>query len=171
PLENVKIAELSISTLKNKYNLSKIGIRAVISVSGSAVNEKTYLFKPEKDLVLPKAEIKLEKSVVGENIVVEVSSDGYARLVRLQSDISTLPFSDNYFDLLPGEIKTVKMPIDGKFTADEQIKSITVKSANNIESKASRLYDLKERIRVFLQPVNFAQWVYYCAIPKDLKIE
>ena len=171
PLENVKLAELPITELKRKYNLSEIGIRAVLTVSGAVVNEKTFLFKPEKDLRLPKADIRLEKSVIGDEIEMKAVSNRFARLVQLHCDRSTLPFSDNYFDLLPGETKTVRMPVDRNLTVGKQLESIRVKCANDIEPKAPRIYDLKERVRVFLQPVNFAQWVYNRAIPKDLKTE
>ena len=171
PLENVKLAELPITELKRKYNLSEIGIRAVLTVSGAVVNEKTFLFKPEKDLRLPKADIRLEKSVIGDEIEMKAVSNRFARLVQLHCDCSTLPFSDNYFDLLPGETKTVRMPVDRNLTVGKQLESIRVKCANDIEPKAPRIYDLKERVRVFLQPVNFAQWVYNRAIPKDLKTE
>lgn len=171
PLENVKLAELPITELKRKYNLSEIGIRAVLTVSGAVVNEKTFLFKPEKDLRLPKADIRLEKSVIGDEIEMKAVSNRFARLVQLHCDRSTLPFSDNYFDLLPGESKTVRMPVDRNLTVGKQLESIRVKCANDIEPKAPRIYDLKERVRVFLQPVNFAQWVYNRAIPKDLKTE
>lgn len=169
PLENVKLAELPITGLKNKYNLSDIGIRAVLTVSGSVVNEKTFLFKPEKALSLSEVNLVLNKSVENGEIVIRVSADRYARLVQLQSDISTLPFSENYFDLLPGETKEIKMPLDGKFTSDEQLGSITARCANTIRPKACAVYDLKERIRVFLQPVNLAQWIYNRKIPKDYK--
>ncbi|MGN1444115.1 MAG: glycosyl hydrolase 2 galactose-binding domain-containing protein [Acutalibacteraceae bacterium] len=170
-LENVKAAELTLSSLKAKYNLSEIGIRAVLSVQEKDINEKTFIFKAEKDIVLPKADIRLEKSLENDQIVLKVTSDRYARLVRLHSELSTLPFSVNYFDLIPGQAKTVLLPVDKHFDIDRQLDSISVKCANDIEPKASRLYDIKERIRVFLQPVNFAQWVYNRKIPNDLKIE
>ena len=170
PLENIKLAELPIASLKNQYKLSQTGIRAVLSVSGTVVNEKTYLFKSEKNLDLPKADIRLEKNVDGEKIVVKATSDRFARLVQLYCDSATLPFSDNYFDLLPGETKTVSIPIEGKVSADEQMNSISARCANSIEPKGTRLYDFKERVRVFLQPVNFAQWIYNCAVPKDINI-
>ena len=170
PLENIKLAELPIASLKNKYKLSQIGIRAVLSASGTVVNEKTFLFKSEKNLDLPKADISLEKNVDGEKIVVKATSDRFARLVQLYCDSATLPFSDNYFDLLPGETKTVSIPIEGKVSADEQMNSISARCANSIEPKGTRLYDFKERVRVFLQPVNFAQWIYNCAVPKDINI-
>lgn len=170
PLENIKLAELPIASLKNKYKLSQTGIRAVLSASGTVVNEKTFLFKSEKNLDLPKADIRLEKNVDGEKIVVKATSDRFARLVQLYCDSATLPFSDNYFDLLPGETKTVSIPIEGKVSADEQMNSISARCANSIEPKGTRLYDFKERVRVFLQPVNFAQWIYNCAVPKDINI-
>lgn len=169
PLENAKLAELPITQLKSEYNLSDIGIRAVLTESGTVVNEKTFLFKSEKELALPEVSLALNKSIENGEIVIKVSADKYARLIQLQSDLSSLPFSENFFDLLPGETKEIRMPLDSKFLPDRQLESITARCANRIDPKSSKLYDLKERVRVFLQPVNLAQWIYNCKIPKDLK--
>ncbi|MBQ6600923.1 MAG: hypothetical protein IIX36_04695, partial [Clostridia bacterium] len=73
----------------------------------------------------------------------------------------TLPLSDNYFDLLPGESRTVTMKLDGRLDERQQLESFSLMCANAIPAKSSELYDLKERARVFLKPENIGQWVYY----------
>ena len=94
-------------------------------------------------------------------IEITVKSDRFARLVRVESSLSTLPLSDNYFDLLPGESRTVTMKIDPKLDLRQQQESFSLMCANAIAPKSSELYDLKERVRVFIKPENIGQFIYY----------
>ena len=160
-LKNMECFTLYEKQLMDKYDLSRIGVKAELYQDGELINEKTYLFKPEKDLALTKPELTLNTEVVDDKIAITVSSDRFARLVRVQSELSTLPLSDNYFDLLPGESKTVTMPLDEKFSADELRNNFTLMCANAIEPKSTELYDLKERARVAMTPEAIGQFIYY----------
>ena len=160
-LKNEKCFTLYEKQLKSKYDLSEIGVKAELYENGELLSEKTYLFKPEKYLKLKAPQMSLDTAIDGDEIAITIKSDIFARLVRVESSLSTLPFSDNYFDLLPGESKTVTMKLDPKFTAEEQKNSFSLMCANAIEPKSTELYDLKERARVFIKPENIGQWVYY----------
>ena len=135
--------------------------KAELIKNGKLINEKTYLFKPEKELKLTKPEMKLTTELKDGEIAVTVKSDRFARLVRVESSLSTLPLSDNYFDLLPGESRTVTMKKDERLEERQQLESFSLMCANAIAPKSSELYDLKERVRVFIKPENIGQWVYY----------
>ena len=90
-----------------------------------------------------------------------MKSDIFARLVRVESSLSTLPLSDNYFDILPGESVTVRMKLDEKFTAEEQMNSFSLMCANVIEPKSTELYDLAQRLKLAARPDSIGQFVYY----------
>ena len=92
---------------------------------------------------------------------ITVSADNFAKFVRLDLSETDVVFSDNYFDLLPGESRTVTMKIDEKLDERQQLESFSLMCANAIPAKSSELYDLKERARVFIKPENLGQWVYY----------
>ncbi len=84
-------------------------IHAAFSVgsgSSAAIYANNYILVYPKDLkLLP---TKVETKVEGYNI--EVSSDRYARSVFLSLDGDPdHHFSDNYFDLLPGEVRTISV--------------------------------------------------------------
>ncbi len=160
-LENKECFTLYEKQLKNAFDLSKTGVKAELYENGELINEKTYLFKPEKDLKLEKPELEMKTEEKDEKLFVTVSADRFARLVRIESSISTLPFSENYFDLLPGESKTVSIPVKGDFSVAQLKESLSLMCANAIEPKSTELYDLKERARVFIKPENLGQWVYY----------
>ena len=160
-LENYECFTLFEKQLARHFDLSRIGVKAELYKNGRLINEKTYLFKPEKELQLKKPEMSLKTEVKDGEIAITVKSDCFARLVRVESSLSTLPFSDNYFDLLPGESKTVTMKTDPKLDLRQQQESFSLMCANAIKPKSGELYDLKERVRVFIKPENVGQWVYY----------
>ena len=160
-LENKKCFTLYEKQLKAKYDLKRIGVKAELYENGELLSEKTYLFGPEKDLDLKAPSMSFETAIEGDEIAITVKSDIFARLVRVESSLSTNPLSDNYFDLLPGESKTVKMKLDEKFDAESLRNSFSLMCANAIEPKSTVLYDLKERARVAATPEAIGQFVYY----------
>lgn len=60
-------------------------------------------FEPQKALLLPPASLRLIQQ--GSEWTIE--TDVYARQVRIDGDVSGLLFSDNWFDLLPGQRRTI----------------------------------------------------------------
>lgn len=160
-LRNEKCFTIYEKQLKAKYDLKRIGVKAELYENGELLSEKTYLFDVEKNLALTKPELTMSSEIIDGKIAVTVTSDRFARLVRVQSELSTNPLSDNYFDLLPGESKTVTMDIDEKFNTEALRKNFTLMCANAIEPKSTAIYDLKERLRVAATPEAIGQFVYY----------
>ena len=64
--------------------------------------ENSCLFAAPKNLNLPEVNITRKITQSGKNFVIELYSDKFARRVFLSSDFDGF-FSDNYFDLMPGE--------------------------------------------------------------------
>ena len=153
-LENKECFTVYEKQIKQKYDLKKTGIKAELYENGILINEKTYLFMPEKELLFKEPKLSLEAKCEGDEIEVTVSSDIFARLVRIESSISTLPFSENYFDLLPNEEKNIIVKADKKY-------DVTVKSLADVPVKASKLKVSIFRTKFFFEPENLANWFYY----------
>ena len=80
----------------------------VISVKDEAKINPCYVyFKDIKDLQLPKPTITNTVTQTKTGYVVTVTSDKLAKNIYLQTEKNGY-FTDNYFDLLPGESKTVE---------------------------------------------------------------
>ncbi len=76
---------------------------AEIAHDGGADRAMFYLGMPCEMAPLP-VRLKVAQEGTGAEGRIVISANGYARVVSLDAD---LDFSDNYFDLLPGERKTV----------------------------------------------------------------
>lgn len=167
---NTVAFDLPVSGIEKEFELKRTGLLAELFVDDKVVSRKTVLFDKEKNLDLPKA--KLEKTVKIEDgfLSITVKSDCFARLVRVESLCSTLPFSDNYFDIVPGESMTITQVLDKNCSPTEQKEKITLFCCTDVEPKGSRAGDFLMRARIFLNPVNFGSWLYHRRVPGDLSL-
>lgn len=166
-----KVFSLDVETLKKKFNTKRIGLCARLYENGEELMQKTVLFDSEKNLDLPKAKLKCRITLEEDRLKLDISSDKYARFVKVESSKSVLPFSDNFFDLLPGQSKTVTMNKDKSMSLKEQAESITAYSLCNIEPSGDALDTKMKQFKVFLSPVNLANAFYHGKPSKDTKVQ
>ena len=175
-----KSTAVTLDRLENKLvysfdarELDKSGDAVLIRLikDGKALLQKTVLLDREKNLKLPKAKISVNFERDGQLLKIYLKSDKFARLVRLESKTAEEPFSDNYFDLMPGEIKqvTVKIP-DGTALEDFQ-NGIGIMSLCDVKKDRSKLKVLKNKVKIFTSPINLGNAAFHGKIPADIKIE
>jgi beta-mannosidase len=93
-----------------------------LMINGAEVSSNNYYFEKPKDLQLPSATISIKQTGIN---TIELTANKLARSVWLVLPGTDNAFSDNYFDLLPGEKKIVQVKsIDLK----KQLKDIQVKT-------------------------------------------
>lgn len=89
-----------------------------------------YFFTRYKDIDFPKADIQTTSVPAGDGYDVTVSSDVFARGIFLSIDGIDNFFSDNYFDLLPGEPVTIHVSTKlDKAAFDKQLKTESIADA------------------------------------------
>ena len=170
PLESRCIETLKVSDLR-KFGSLKSTVLVVRLVGEEVLCQKTLLFAPEKDLHLPKTNVKMQVEVQGQKATMTLQSDTYARFLQVYSKSNTQPFSDNYFDLLPGESKVITQTVPEGTTPADLKKDISFFSAGDIVPNGSRLSDFITKAKVFLQPINFGSYMYNRRIPPDLQLK
>lgn len=104
------------STLLSEYNFenytlnvdtSSSLIKAELIIEGKPVSEKLFYFVKPKYQKLPHTQIETDIKKMGEEWIISLTSDKLARNVWLNFDGLYEEYSDNYFDLLPGETKQI----------------------------------------------------------------
>lgn len=159
--ENRQIFDIAYKPIFQKYNRKTTGVCLKLWQNGELVMQRVVLPDREKKLRLPKATLTCKMTAEKEQIRIEVSSDCFARLVKIESERSTLPTSDNFFDILPGESKTVTMPLDKSMTAEEQLASLKVYSLCDIRPSRRKLLSQMKRYKVYLSATNLSNAVYH----------
>ena len=143
---------------------------SLYNARGEMLMQKIVLPDKEKNIALPKAKISKETKINGECISIKLKADKFARLVCLASDILETPFSDNFFDLLPGQAYEVRITVPEGADANAIAESIRVFSLSDIAFKKSTLKILKNKISLYTSPENIGNIIFHSRVPKDLEI-
>ena len=146
------------------------GIVAVLKKDGRVVSKKTCLLDKEKKLDLPKARLSTKIFVKGDSVELHIKTDRFARLVKAECSATHLPFSDNFFDLLPNEEKVITMKLDGSVDARTVAQSIVVYSLTDIEFNTSKINSFAKRAKLYFSPVNIGNAIHHGKVPKDEKL-
>jgi beta-mannosidase len=100
----------------NLQDLPLNGKENELLLSASLVNDKheidrqIYYFEKPAKLKLPQPGIKTSISSNDNKFIVEITAEKLCKNIMLISDNSDVQFSDNFFDLLPGETRQVSCP-------------------------------------------------------------
>ena len=154
-----------------KQNKSCTGVCVrLFNENGEMIMQKVVLPDKEKNLALPAA--KIEKETVVENgcITIKLKADKFAHLVCLTSEVSGAAFSDNFFDLLPGQTYEVTMAVPPGEDARALADGIRVFSLSDIPFERSASKITKNKIALFCSPTNLGNIFFHAPVPKDLKL-
>jgi beta-mannosidase len=127
--------------------------QAELRKNNKAVISRTAIMLPERKLKLQHAKITIH--LCKNEMTLE--SNTYARSVFVDIKGESVPLSDNCFDLVPGEKKTIYLEKDCKIDP----KSISVKCVNNIIYAGSDAERIRFRKAFSAQPMNIANKIYY----------
>lgn len=116
--ENIKLTVLpnssrQIARFSHREIESKLGIinrRTHVMYARSSrpdVNVNHYFFDEYKNLRFAPCSLEVAARVQEEGVRLEVETDRFARFIKLECPAEHTTYSDNYFNLLPGEKKTV----------------------------------------------------------------
>lgn len=124
-------------------------------------DEKSWLLVPDKAAHLPKAQIDVKCTVTNGIAEIALKSPTYARYVSLENDIVSAPWSDNFFDLLPGEEKTVTVKLPKDTTTEEFPKRLKVRSFTDVKAKNGRFIDRLLQLQMIFRKKNYLTWLMF----------
>lgn len=97
-------------------------------IYGPDYSRNIYHFSPLKRIELPQPQLSVKSRQVGHHLLIEISTDKLAKYVYLEAENIEGRFSDNFFDLLPGESKIVLFYPRNPRTLSEFEKSLRILS-------------------------------------------
>ena len=152
PLSSTAVAHEKVSGNKKDMFLS-----VKMMKDGVVISQRTKIFVPDRDLSLTGGTIKKTVSYNDGELTVKLISPVFCRSVMVDIKDFPTPFSDNYFDLLPNEEKTITVKTDKEYNSED----VTIKSLADIPVKKSKLKSRLYRIKFALEPENIANWFWY----------
>ncbi len=106
------------------YDKNKIFLHVEVVQDDSLLAENNLFFAPPKALVLPKPKIKYTLHKIHGQTFLLLSAPVFVKYVALLYPDDTGIFSDNYFSMSPGQVKTVRIDLKD---AESQFKQGKIK--------------------------------------------
>lgn len=128
PLNSKSYLTLPLSTLLAGKDPKGVVLFAEVVVGGKRVSSNEHFFRVYKDLFLPKPQINADVVPVRGGFKVTLSADKFARAVYLSAPNYEGFFTDNYFDLVPGEKVDVEFRIAKPIALNDFRKQFKVRS-------------------------------------------
>ncbi len=132
--EWVKVGPLqSMCVATEDFELTAEQRRAVVMHAelfhhDEVVGAALVTFVPNKHLSLTNPQISVEVGWQDDGLAIGVSAQSLARFVQLELEGADVVFSDNYFDVLPGETVTVTCPLPEGWTLEQAKAALKVYS-------------------------------------------
>ena len=136
--ENIEVASLNskayltipVKTLLAGKDPKTVVLLTELLVDGKRVSSNEHFFGAYKDLNLPEPQIKADVLPVRGGFKITLSADKFARAVYLSAPNYAGSFTDNYFDLIPGqkvgvEFRNAKPVALSDFRKQLKIRSMT----------------------------------------------
>jgi len=120
----------------------------LVGDTGEVITREIMLFVQNKTALLPDPKLTFEVKVVKNQAKITVTSEKFARYVKVTLEDTCVPFSDNYFDMLAGESKVITIPVARGTKADSLLSKITVRSVANVDQKGNIARDIMKNVGV-----------------------
>ena len=92
-----------------RKNSRELLFSAKLIENGNVLSDNIFFFRPFKDLKVPAPNVEYTMAKTDSGFDIEISTDKLAKNVYLQTQEDAGFFSDNYFDMLPGETRIISL--------------------------------------------------------------
>lgn len=101
------LTEIDLDKIPALRNSTKSLLYVSIVNNGHLIDSDIFYFEKPKELQLPYPDIHIHIREKADKYELEITSDKLCKNLMLVSESNAYSFSDNYFDILPGETKIV----------------------------------------------------------------
>lgn len=132
----------------------------LINSSNEVIFRQTHLLVPDKKASLKAPNIQTKIQVEGETGVLALTSDVFARYIKIDIDGIDTPISDNFFDLMSGETRTVTF--SNSLSSDKiGPDSIHITTLADIKNKGNAFGDWFIRFKIRMKKSNLIYWAIF----------
>lgn len=154
PVASEKITSIEFKRILKDISANDVFIDVTLSDESGVRDRKQWLLVPDREASLPACDVDFDIKETDGLAVCTFRSDVYARYVYLESRYVDAPWSDNFFDLLPGEEKTVTVRMPYGITEDTLRADLSIKTLSDVTPKGSPADDRRLRLKLAAMPVN-----------------
>jgi len=163
-VSSVNAITLWYNDICKDINKTFASLKVKLKQDDEIIDEKNWLLVPDKEADLQ--EVKWDTTCTIENGIASVTlrTNRFARYTHLTAEGVTAPWSDNFFDIIPGESITVTVPVPSGMTKAEFTKALKIKSLVDVEAKNSIFMDRLLRWAMIFKKNNWITWLLFKAL-------
>ncbi len=128
PLASKSYLSIPVSKLLEGRDKKSVMVSCELLVNGKTASRNEYFFEPFKNLNLPAPQITSDVVPTRGGFKIALTSDKFAKAVYLSLPNADGFFSDNYFDLLPGQKMEVEFHTRASLTLNDFRNRLKVRS-------------------------------------------
>lgn len=117
------VAEIALTSVSGNKPLNELFLKATVTSGNETIAETIHFFVKPKELKLTRPVITTSTEPVAGGVRIFLETNILAKGVMLEFEGSDGRFTDNYFDLLPGEKKVVEFQSAGAVTGNLKVRS------------------------------------------------
>ena len=130
--QNQGVYSIDSGTVLNGIELEKVALVMRLIYDERVISRNIKYLRPVKELELPIPNLEFNVDSIAGGVSISIRTDKLAKNVYLTSTDPEGFFSDNFFDILPGE--TINIRYSGKYTEDDLLENISTKTINEKQS-------------------------------------
>ncbi len=134
--ENLSLAVDSLEDRLKKVGKNNAVLQCILYSSKGLITSRNLFFEKTKLLNLPEPDFEKEICEYGKGYVLSVRSKTVAKNVSLNVVNSNSTFSENFFDMMPGELKQIV--INSDLSIDSVLENLKIVCSQNEVAKQSR---------------------------------
>jgi beta-mannosidase len=104
------VYSLDLKELPLNYRKNDVFLTATLVIGTNEIDQEFVYFAKPRELKLPDPGIKTRISDKGDHFVIEITTQKLCKNLMLISDNTDVQFSDNFFDMQPGETRLITCP-------------------------------------------------------------
>ncbi len=117
---SIKLLDRSTAELLKGNKASETVLKLSYELSDGVSYSKMFYFLPYKDINFPTPQYTMEQNIQGTTVEVTIKAETLLKAVVVESDqLQADNPSDSFFDMSPGEVKSVTLTFDREYTSQE----------------------------------------------------
>lgn len=154
PLSATRLHEFDFARCVKKYGAAQLVFTATLFDGEQCLSRQTMMFAREKQIAFPNPELHWTMTQDGDQLVIALTANAFARFVALQLDGAELIFSDNFFDIRACETIQICCPLPNGWTLEQAKLSLRVHSLVDVLPSGSVASDAMKRLLLGLKPAS-----------------
>ena len=161
PLSGTCLHEFDFEHAVKEYGATHLAFIAGLYDGERCISQQTTLFAKEKNISLPKPELHWHMTREGEELVIAVKANAFARYVELQLDGADVLFSDNFFDIPAWQTISVRCAIPAGWTLEHARHALHIHSLADVVPASSKSLDAIKHVMYGLKPTSLVTRVLF----------